>query len=55
MAAWQSAAVRLLVTFFAIVVLIALPFFFWGDQLEALFNDDGAVDSASISRGDIRA
>ncbi len=44
MAVLQSAAVRLLVTFLAIAVLIALPFFVWGDELEALFIGDGAVD-----------
>ena len=44
MAALQSAAVRLLVTFLAIAVLIALPFFIWGDDLEALFTGDGAVE-----------
>ena len=44
MAALQSAAARLLVTFIVIAVLVALPFFVWGDQLEALFTGDGAVD-----------
>lgn len=44
MAAMQSVLFRLLVTVFAIAVLIALPFIVWGDDLEALFTGDGAVD-----------
>ena len=44
MAATSGAAGRLLLTFLAIAVLIALPFFVWGDRLEALFTGDGAVD-----------
>ena len=44
MAATSGAAGRLLLTFLAVAVLIALPFFIWGSQLEALFTGDGAVD-----------
>ena len=40
----RGAAGRLLVTFLAVAVLIALPFFIWGDRLESLFTGDGAVD-----------
>ena len=39
----SGAAGRLLLTFLAIAVLIALPFFIWGDRLEALFTGSGAV------------
>jgi uncharacterized membrane protein YdjX (TVP38/TMEM64 family) len=43
MAVTSGAAGRLLLTFLAIAVLIALPFFIWGDRLEALFTGAGAV------------
>jgi uncharacterized membrane protein YdjX (TVP38/TMEM64 family) len=34
-------------TVLALAVLVALPFFIWGDRLEALFTGDGAVDQLS--------
>jgi uncharacterized membrane protein YdjX (TVP38/TMEM64 family) len=40
----QSAIFRLLATIVTIIVLIALPFFVWGDALESLFTGEGAVD-----------
>ncbi|HMB48520.1 MAG TPA: VTT domain-containing protein [Afifellaceae bacterium] len=42
-----SAAGRLFFTFLAVVVLVALPFFLWGERIEALFTGDGAVDQLS--------
>ena len=47
MSVTRSAAGRLLVTFLAIAILVALPFFLWGDRLEALFVGDGAVEQLS--------
>ncbi len=35
---------RLALTFLAITVLVVLPFFVWGEQLESMFTGNGAVD-----------
>ncbi len=47
MSAVSRSAGRLLLTVLALAVLVGLPFFVWGDQLESLFTRHGAVSQLS--------
>lgn len=40
----MAAALRLFAMFLAIAVLVAAPFFIWGDRIEQLFSGTGAID-----------